>query len=86
MQTLDSLGAGFSLASHDMDIRGAGNLLGEEQSGQVKEVGIELYQHLLKEAVTSARESGFSESDAEEYWTPQISIGQIQRSFKGVRA
>ena len=75
MQTLDSLGAGFSLASHDMDIRGAGNLLGEEQSGQVKEVGIELYQHLLKEAVTSARESGFSESDAEEYWTPQISIG-----------
>ena len=43
MQTLDSLGAGFSLASHDMDIRGAGNLLGEEQSGQVREVGIELY-------------------------------------------
>ncbi|MFL2917127.1 MAG: transcription-repair coupling factor [Thalassobaculaceae bacterium] len=75
MQTLDSLGAGFSLASHDMDIRGAGNLLGEEQSGQVKEVGIELYQHLLKEAVTSARENGFSESEIEEYWTPQISIG-----------
>ena len=75
MQTLDSLGAGFSLASHDMDIRGAGNLLGEEQSGQVKEVGIELYQHLLKEAVTTARESGFSNGEIEEYWTPQISIG-----------
>ena len=75
MQTLDSLGAGFSLASHDMDIRGAGNLLGEEQSGQVKEVGIELYQHLLKEAVASARENGFSDIEAEEQWTPQISIG-----------
>ena len=55
MQTLDSLGAGFTLASHDMDIRGFGNLLGEEQSGQVREVGIELYQQMLEEAVTSAK-------------------------------
>ena len=55
MQTLDTLGAGFSLASHDLDIRGAGNLLGEEQSGHVREVGIELYQHLLEEAVVAAR-------------------------------
>ena len=51
MQTLDNLGAGFSLASYDMDIRGAGNLLGEEQSGHIKEVGIELYQSLLKAAI-----------------------------------
>ena len=47
MQTLDTLGAGFSLASHDLDIRGAGNLLGQEQSGNIKEVGIELYHCLL---------------------------------------
>src|SRR4030095_3698268 len=51
MQTLDTLGAGFQLASHDLDIRGAGNLLGEEQSGHIREVGIELYQQLLEEAV-----------------------------------
>ena len=51
MQTLDQLGAGFTLASHDMDIRGAGNLLGEEQSGHIREVGVELYQHLLEEAI-----------------------------------
>jgi transcription-repair coupling factor (superfamily II helicase) len=75
MQTLDSLGAGFSLASHDMDIRGAGNLLGEEQSGQVKEVGIELYQHMLQEAVRTAREDGFATEEAEEQWTPQIGLG-----------
>jgi transcription-repair coupling factor (superfamily II helicase) len=75
MQTLDSLGAGFSLASHDMDIRGAGNLLGEEQSGQVKEVGIELYQHMLQEAVRNAREEGFVADEVEEQWTPQIALG-----------
>ena len=55
MQTLDTLGAGFQLASHDLDIRGAGNLLGEEQSGHIREVGIELYQQLLEEAVAAAR-------------------------------
>ena len=58
MQTLDSLGAGFQLASHDLDIRGAGNLLGEEQSGHIREVGIELYQHMLEEAVRAARAGG----------------------------
>ncbi len=72
MQSLDTLGAGFTLASHDLDIRGAGNLLGEEQSGQVKEVGVELYQHMLEEAVAELREGG---SAAEEAWSPQINIG-----------
>ncbi len=71
MQTLDSLGAGFQLASHDLDIRGAGNLLGEEQSGHIREVGIELYQHMLEEAVAAARGGGLVVED----WTPQISIG-----------
>ena len=51
LQSLDTLGAGFQLASHDLDIRGAGNLLGEEQSGHIKEVGFELYQEMLEEAV-----------------------------------
>jgi transcription-repair coupling factor (superfamily II helicase) len=72
MQTLDTLGAGFQLASHDLDIRGAGNLLGEEQSGQIREVGIELYQHLLEEAVAEARGGGEAPTPA---WTPQINIG-----------
>ena len=58
MQTLDTLGAGFQLASHDLDIRGAGNLLGEEQSGHIREVGIELYQQMLEEAVAAARAAG----------------------------
>ena len=73
---LDSLGAGFSLASHDMDIRGAGNLLGGEQSGHIREVGIELYQHMLEEAVAQARAEAEGGSDAPvAEWSPQISLG-----------
>jgi transcription-repair coupling factor (superfamily II helicase) len=49
--SIDSLGAGFQLASQDLDIRGAGNLLGEEQSGQIREVGFELYQQMLEEEI-----------------------------------
>src|SRR3982750_1373510 len=52
---LDSLGAGFQLASHDLDIRGAGNLLGDEQSGHIKEVGFELYQSMLEGAIMAAK-------------------------------
>ena len=72
LQSLDTLGAGFQLASHDLDIRGAGNLLGEEQSGHIKEVGFELYQQMLEEAVAEIRGSG---APAEESWSPQITIG-----------
>jgi len=76
MQTLDTLGAGFQLASHDLDIRGAGNLLGDEQSGHIREVGIELYQHMLEEAVAAAKSSGGIDGQAtEEEWTPQITLG-----------
>ena len=74
MQTLDTLGAGFQLASHDLDIRGAGNLLGEEQSGHIREVGIELYQHMLEEAVAAARTDGGQEAARDE-WSPQITLG-----------
>ena len=73
LQSLDTLGAGFQLASHDLDIRGAGNLLGEEQSGQIKEVGYELYQQMLEEAV-SALKAGVEET-VEEQWSPTIAIG-----------
>jgi transcription-repair coupling factor (superfamily II helicase) len=73
MQTLDTLGAGFQLASHDLDIRGAGNLLGEEQSGHIREVGIELYQQLLEEAVASARGRAQEASQAD--WSPTINLG-----------
>jgi len=76
MQTLDSLGAGFSLASHDLDIRGAGNLLGEEQSGHIREVGVELYQQMLEEAVADARGGGTAETESEaEEWSPQVNLG-----------
>ena len=73
MQSLDSLGAGFTLASHDLDLRGGGNLLGEEQSGHIKDVGVELYQSMLEEAVASLR-SGGAETD-EGDWSPQINAG-----------
>jgi len=73
MQTLDQLGAGFSLASHDLDIRGAGNLLGDEQSGHIREVGIELYQQMLEDAVAEAR--GQAQTAPADAWTPQISLG-----------
>ncbi len=74
MQTLDHLGAGFTLASHDLDIRGAGNLLGDEQSGHIREVGFELYQQMLEEAVAEARGlEGSRQKDND--WTPQINAG-----------
>jgi transcription-repair coupling factor (superfamily II helicase) len=73
LQSLDTLGAGFQLASHDLDIRGAGNLLGEEQSGHIKEVGFELYQQMLEEAVISLK-AGITAPVAER-WSPQITIG-----------
>lgn len=77
IQTLDQLGAGFQLASHDMDIRGAGNLLGEEQSGHIREVGIELYQQMLEDAIIAAKAGvgEAAEQAAQERWTPQINIG-----------
>ncbi len=70
MQTLDSLGAGFTLASHDLDIRGAGNLLGQEQSGHIREVGVELYQHMLEETVAELKGAAPMETE----WSPQVSV------------
>ena len=61
---LESLGAGFQLATHDLDIRGAGNLLGDEQSGHIREVGFELYQSMLEEAILEAKAGGIAERRA----------------------
>ncbi|WP_276714682.1 transcription-repair coupling factor [Pseudooceanicola nitratireducens] len=74
--SLDTLGAGFTLASQDLDIRGAGNLLGEEQSGNMRDVGYELYQSMLEEAIAkikSGEAEGLSEMD--DQWAPQINLG-----------
>jgi transcription-repair coupling factor (superfamily II helicase) len=73
LQSLDTLGAGFVLASHDLDIRGAGNLLGEEQSGHIREVGFELYQSMLEEAVAALR--GGQAGEVEDQWSPRINLG-----------
>ena len=75
MHSLDALGAGFSLASHDLDIRGAGNLLGDEQSGHIREVGIELYQQMLEDAVAEVRASKGRQKAADRDWTPNIGLG-----------
>ena len=75
LETLDSLGAGFQLASHDMDIRGTGNLVGEQQSGHIKEVGTELYQQMLEEAVAAVKEGIGEECLAPDRWYPNINLG-----------
>ena len=71
---LESLGAGFQLASHDLDIRGAGNLLGDEQSGHIKEVGFELYQSMLEEAILSAKAGDSGLDTPREGFSPQITV------------
>lgn len=84
MQTLDSLGAGFQLASHDLDIRGAGNILGDQQSGHIKEIGVELYQQMLQEAIQEIKNrKNHPERKPESpggcppmtSWTPSLNLG-----------
>jgi transcription-repair coupling factor (superfamily II helicase) len=72
LSDLDTLGAGFQLASHDLDIRGAGNLLGDEQSGHIREVGFELYQSMLEEAIMDAKAGGFATRPRD--FSPQITV------------
>jgi transcription-repair coupling factor (superfamily II helicase) len=74
--SLDSLGAGFNLASHDLDLRGAGNLLGEEQSGHIKEVGYELYQQMLEDTIAKIKSGELQGlAQVEDGWSPQINLG-----------
>jgi transcription-repair coupling factor (superfamily II helicase) len=72
LSDLDTIGAGFQLASHDLDIRGAGNLLGDEQSGHIREVGYELYQSMLEEAIMDAKAGGFASRPRD--FSPQITV------------
>ncbi|WP_188946127.1 transcription-repair coupling factor, partial [Polymorphobacter multimanifer] len=74
LSALDTLGAGFQLASHDLDQRGAGNLLGDEQSGHIKEIGFELYQSMLEDAIMEARATASGAKPPEEAYSPQISV------------
>lgn len=86
LQSLDYLGAGFTVASHDMDIRGAGNLVGEEQSGHIREIGVELYQHLLEEAIQEFKNQTQGEGVSTEKWSPQLSLSTpilIPESYVG---
>ncbi|MXO66058.1 transcription-repair coupling factor [Altericroceibacterium endophyticum] len=71
---LDSLGAGFQLASHDLDIRGAGNLVGDEQSGHIKEVGFELYQSMLEDAIMAVKAGDQGLERDETGLSPQITV------------
>jgi transcription-repair coupling factor (superfamily II helicase) len=76
LQSLDSLGAGFQLASHDLDQRGGGNLLGDEQSGHIREIGVELYQQMLEDAVAELKErEGKENLSSDRGWSPQINTG-----------
>ena len=76
LASLDALGAGFSLASQDLDIRGAGNLLGEEQSGQIRDVGYELYQSMLEETISKIRGGQIDVlTSMDNQWSPQINLG-----------
>lgn len=74
LQSLDNLGAGFQLASHDLDQRGGGNLLGDEQSGHIREVGVELYQQMLEDAVAELRQAGEG-GVVDRGWSPAINVG-----------
>ena len=73
LKKLNSLGSGFQLASHDLDLRGSGNIIGDEQSGHIREIGLELYHRLLREKIDEIRSNGANSADTE--WSPQISLG-----------
>ncbi|ESQ84280.1 transcription-repair coupling factor [Asticcacaulis sp. AC466] len=75
LQSLDNLGAGFQLASHDLDIRGGGNLLGHEQSGHIREIGVELYQQMLEDAVAELQQKNAQNMSDQRSWSPQINAG-----------
>jgi len=85
IQSLDRLGAGFELASHDLDIRGSGNLLGDEQSGHIREVGYELYQQMLEEAVAQLKAGDTGDESSSDHWSPTISnVEKIEAGPRGI--
>jgi transcription-repair coupling factor (superfamily II helicase) len=74
IESLEDLGAGFTLATHDLEIRGAGELLGEEQSGQIQEVGFSLYMELLERAVEALRSGREPELERPLHTGPEIDL------------
>ena len=73
LEALDRLGAGFAISARDLDMRGAGDLLGDAQAGHMKLIGVDLYQHLLEGALRTAR------GERVERWTPVLRIGVAGR-------
>lgn len=69
LAAFDRLGAGFDISAQDLDMRGAGDLLGETQAGHMKLIGVDLYQHLLGRALRVAR------GEEVERWTPELNLG-----------
>ena len=74
IESLDDLGAGFVLATHDLEIRGAGELLGEDQSGQIHEIGFALYLELLERAVSALRDGRAPELERPLHHGPEIDL------------
>ena len=74
IESLEELGAGFTLATHDLEIRGAGELLGDEQSGQIHEVGFTLYTELLERAVRALKSGKAVDMDAPLDHGPEIDL------------
>jgi transcription-repair coupling factor (superfamily II helicase) len=74
IEAMEELGAGFTLASHDLEIRGAGELLGEDQSGQIHEIGFSLYNDLLERAVRALKEGRTPELDKPLHQGPEIDL------------
>ncbi|HQY49120.1 MAG TPA: transcription-repair coupling factor, partial [Thermomonas sp.] len=72
--SMDELGAGFTLATHDLEIRGAGELLGEGQSGQMAEVGFSLYTELLERAVRSIKQGKLPDTDADDRFGAEVDL------------
>ncbi len=76
LASIDALGAGFNIASQDLDLRGGGNIVGEEQSGHMREVGFELYQSMLEETIAKLKRGEAGLADAlDDGWSPQIALG-----------
>ncbi|HEY4365911.1 MAG TPA: transcription-repair coupling factor [Steroidobacteraceae bacterium] len=74
IESLEDLGAGFTLATHDLEIRGAGELLGEGQSGQIQEIGYALYMEMLERAVEALKSGKIPNLDAPIHQGPEVDL------------
>ncbi|HEY5809902.1 MAG TPA: transcription-repair coupling factor [Povalibacter sp.] len=74
IESLEDLGAGFTLATHDLEIRGAGELLGEEQTGQIQEIGYALYMEMLERAVTALKAGKIPDLEGSMHQGPEVEL------------